>query len=178
MNKQKEEAYMALDAVHYKGEKTTFTFEHFTNIPTKAYNGFQHFGEPVLESKKVQDLLNKISDPKLEGTKQTVKITPGYKDNFAAAINFIAKSAMPLSKISRLIYEVAQQEEPKNFARGTRYQERGRGCFHHGGGRNAGRGERGRGRGRSGARGGRGIGGCHVPYITPQTWATMSYEEQ
>jgi hypothetical protein len=36
MNKQKEEAHSALDAVHYKGE-----WSNFTNILTKAYNALQ-----------------------------------------------------------------------------------------------------------------------------------------
>lgn len=41
MNKQKEEAHSALDAVHYKGEWSNFTFKHFTNTLTKAYNALQ-----------------------------------------------------------------------------------------------------------------------------------------
>jgi hypothetical protein len=77
MNKQKEEAYAALDAVHYKGERSTFTFEHFTNILTKAYNDLQRFGEPVIETKKVRDLLSKITDPRLDAAKQTIRITLG-----------------------------------------------------------------------------------------------------
>jgi hypothetical protein len=98
LTKQKEEAYAAIDAVHYKGEKMTFTFEHLINILTKAYNDLQRFGEPVLEAKKVRDLLVKITDPRLEAVKQTVKITAGYKYNFAAAVNFLAESVIPLSK--------------------------------------------------------------------------------
>lgn len=38
LTKQKNKTYAALDAVHYKGGPTTFTFEQFTNIITKAYN--------------------------------------------------------------------------------------------------------------------------------------------
>jgi hypothetical protein len=53
LNKQKEDAYKALDVVHYKGERSTFAFEHFAGIMTKAYNNLQSYGEPVLESKKV-----------------------------------------------------------------------------------------------------------------------------
>lgn len=74
------------------------TFEHLINILTKAYNDLQCFGEPVLEAKKVGDLLVKITDPRLEAVKQTVKITAGYKYNFAAAVNFLAESVIPLSK--------------------------------------------------------------------------------
>ncbi len=181
MNKQKEEAYTALEAVHYKGEKTTFTFEHFTNILTKAYNDLHRYGEPVLESKKVRDLLAKIQDPRLEGAKQTVRITQGYKDNFAAAINFIAESVIPLARTSRSISEV--MTEGRGQGRGTRLARGGR--THRGderaGGRYTQRGGRGRGRGYRGRyynRGGRNISARNVPYITPQDWSNMSYEEQ
>jgi hypothetical protein len=113
LTKQKEEACAAIDAVHYKGEKTTFTFEHFTNILTKAYNDLQCFGEPVLEAKKVRDLLVKITDPKLEAAKQTVKITAGYKDNFAAAVNFLAESIIPLPKsTNRSIMDINTDYKP------------------------------------------------------------------
>ncbi len=59
LNKQKEESYKTIEGVHYKGERTTFTFEHFTVILTKGYNDLQCYGEPVLEAKKVRDLLSK-----------------------------------------------------------------------------------------------------------------------
>jgi hypothetical protein len=32
LNKQKEETYKAIEAVHYKGEQATFTFDHFSGI--------------------------------------------------------------------------------------------------------------------------------------------------
>jgi hypothetical protein len=34
LNKQKEEAYKTIEGLHYKGERTTFTFEHFTGLLT------------------------------------------------------------------------------------------------------------------------------------------------
>jgi hypothetical protein len=55
MNKQKEEAYQIVENLHYKGERATFTFEHFTGQLTKAYNDLQRYGEPIIESKKVRD---------------------------------------------------------------------------------------------------------------------------
>ncbi len=80
--KQNDEAFAALDSVQYKGEGITFTFWAFQN-------DLQSFGELVLESKKVWDLLTKITDPKLEVAKQTVHITKCYNINFEAAINFL-----------------------------------------------------------------------------------------
>jgi hypothetical protein len=66
LNKQKGETYKVIEGLHYKGERATFTFEHFTGLLTKSYNDLQCFGEPVLETKKVRDLLSKVTDPKLE----------------------------------------------------------------------------------------------------------------
>jgi hypothetical protein len=72
LNKQKEDTYKTIESVHYKGERATFTFEHFSGILTKGYNDLQRYGEPVLEAKKVRDLLSKITDPKLESAKQAI----------------------------------------------------------------------------------------------------------
>ncbi len=60
------------------------------------------YWEPVLETKKLRDLLSKIQDPKLEAAKQTICITAGYKDNLAASVNFLAESAPPPNKGSRM----------------------------------------------------------------------------
>jgi len=88
--------YAALDAILFKRDQATFTFEHLASIMTKAFSDLHRFREPVIESKKVQDLLSKISDPKLEAAKQTIHITLGYRENFAA-MNFLAQSVVPLS---------------------------------------------------------------------------------
>jgi hypothetical protein len=101
LNKQKEDAYKALDVVHYKGERSTFAFEHFAGIMTKAYNNLQSYGEPVLESKKVWDLLTKVTDPRLESAKQAIHINDAYKNNFSMEVNFLAQSVEPLEKTQR-----------------------------------------------------------------------------
>jgi hypothetical protein len=84
--------------VHYKGERSTFTFENFSGTLTKAYNDLQHYGKPVLESKKVRDLLLKISDLKLESSIQAIRINNTYKNDFALAVNFLAESIETLDK--------------------------------------------------------------------------------
>jgi hypothetical protein len=107
-NKQKEDAYKAIDMVHYKGERSTFTFEHFTGILTKAYNYLQHYGEPVLESKKVRDLLTKIAYQKLESCKQAIRINSTYKNDFALAVNFLAESVETVDKTkTRFVGEIS-----------------------------------------------------------------------
>jgi hypothetical protein len=92
MNKQKEDAYKLIEHLHYKGERATFTFKHFSGQLTKAYNDLQQYNEPILESKRVKDLLNKIKDPKLKSAKQAICINPAYKNDFSMALNFLAES--------------------------------------------------------------------------------------
>ncbi len=116
LNKQKEETYKLIENVHYKGERATFTFEHFTGILTKGYNDLQRYGEPVLEAKKVRDLLSKISDPKLESAKQAVQINAQYKNNFDLAINFLAESVETLDKSK--VRMVAEKQSHVNSAHG------------------------------------------------------------
>jgi hypothetical protein len=182
LNKQKEETYKMIENVHYKGERTTFTFEHFTGILTKGYNDLQRYGEPVLEAKKVRDLLSKISDPKLESAKQAVRINAQYKNNFDLAINFLAESVETLDRSK--VRMVAETQSHVHFAHGrggrnntqsgrtggrtTRGRGRfGRGTRNHGG---HGRGGRGRGRGKSDE--------STNNYIPPSEWNAMSPQQR
>ena len=174
LNKQKEDAYKALDVVHYKGERSTFTFEHFAGIMTKAYNDLQRYGEPVLENKKVRDLLSKISDPRLESAKQAIRINEAYKNNFSMAVNFIAQSVEPLEKAQRrTIAEVSSNRgRPSHAIRGRgRFSRGGRGTpgqTHGGQGRGGRSGRNNRGRGRSQA----------TTYIPPAEWNAMTSEQR
>jgi hypothetical protein len=171
MNKQKEEAYQIIENIHYKGERATFTFEHFTGQLTKAYNDPQRYGEPIIESKKVQDLLNKITDPRLEGAKQVIRINQEYENNFTMAINFLSESVDTSGKGKpRMRSNVSQGG--RNNGRGYAPSNRGQGQSGHSrspiGGRFQHRGNNdyylgGRGRGGRGARGNRGR-GCQAHY--------------
>lgn len=78
-----------------KGWAETFTFEHVTGIIRNAYNDLQHYGEPKVKTKKVHNLLNKFTGPKLESAKQVIQISEVYKKNFSMAINFLAQSVEP-----------------------------------------------------------------------------------
>jgi hypothetical protein len=185
LNKQKEEAYKTIDNLHYKGERTTFTFEHFTGLLTRSYNDLQRFGEPVLESKKVRDLLAKISDPKLESAKQAIRINIDYKNNFSMAINFLAESVDGADRNRVRIISGVQQGNSEQGHRGGRgFRGRGRHAGrhnHHIGGRNhggngRGGGRRGRGRITSGTNGGRSV--STNTYIPPSEWNAMTPEQK
>lgn len=77
-----------------------------------------NYGELIIETKKVRDILSKISDSRLDLMKKSVFITLGYRQNLAAAITFLAESVIPLTKVNpRQIKEI--QREGKNRGRGT-----------------------------------------------------------
>ena len=184
LTKQKEDAYKVIDHLHYKGERATFTFEHFTGLMTKSYNDLQHFNEPVLESKKVIDLLSKITDPKLESAKQVIKINQQYRNDFVLLVNFLAESVETLDRGKTcMISEITQARGGAGRNQGGRFgcNNRGRG---RGGGRNhsnQGQGHQNVGYGRGG-QGGRGRGGRNSDsasiYIPPAEWNAMTSEQK
>jgi hypothetical protein len=190
LNKQKEEAYKILKNLHYKGERATFTFEHFSGLLTKAYNDLQRYGEPIIESKKVRDLLNKITDPKLESAKQAVKINSNYKNNFTMAINFIAESVDTLDQAKTR--GISEMTRGNTFSRGRGNNgNNGRSQRHN---RTSGRGHQNNSRlhgglGRGGTRRGRGRGrgrynqdnydrSANSGYIPPAEWHAMTHEQR
>ncbi len=184
MNKQKEDAYKTIEHLHYKGERATFTFEHFSTQLTKAYNDLQRYNEPILESKKVRDLLNKISDPRLESAKQAIRINHAYKNDFNMALNFLAESVDTHDKGKpRMISGMqsnsrgGRSSQARGYHRGGRIGRTGRFIHHRGGNRyHGGQGRGGRtGRGRDG----RGTGvddatNTNSTYIPPSEWNAMT----
>jgi hypothetical protein len=180
-----EEAYKVIDSLHYKGERTTFMFEHFTGLLTRSYNDLQCFGEPVLESKEVWDLLAKISNPKLDSAKQAIWINVDYKNDFSMAINFLAErvETVDLNKTHNI--SGIQQGNYEHFNRGGRGN---RGRVHHSGrhnnqngrgnhvGNGRGGGQRGRGHTNGANNGGRSV--STKTYIPPSEWNAMMPEQK
>jgi hypothetical protein len=197
MNKQKEEAYRITQNLHFKGERATFTFEHFTGQLTKAYNDLQHYGEPIIESKKVHDLLNKITDPWLEGAKQVIKINQDYKNDFTMAINFLSESVDTSDKGKPgMISNVGQggRNNGRGYSlnnrrhgrggrnrtpNGERFQYRSSNEYYHGGQARGGRGGRGnRGQGRQTHSGRDGNDSSVNTYVPPAEWNTMTQQQR
>ncbi len=52
-NRNVEDAYAALERIHYEGERKGFTFEKFVEKHNEAFLELSRYGEPVLETKKV-----------------------------------------------------------------------------------------------------------------------------
>ncbi len=190
LNREIEEAYAALDHLHYKREYANFTFEDYVTQLTKNYNILERHDEIVSEETKVRNLLKKITDPALEAAKQAVRINEQYKSDFAAAANFLSASIVPLTK-----------GRDRNVSSFSRNSNRGGGGKPRGRGSSRGRGRntqqqsggyqqsgsyQGRGRGgRSYQHGGRGRGGCggrynntNTSYVSPDEWSRMSREQR
>jgi hypothetical protein len=84
-NRNVEDAYAALEHIHYKGERKGFNFEKFVEKHNEAYLELSRYGEPVLETKKVRDFLTRINAPELAAAKQQVRATPALLANFQEA---------------------------------------------------------------------------------------------
>jgi hypothetical protein len=102
-NRNIEDAYAMLDRLSYGGEKWGFTFEKFLERHMDCYLELERFNEPVLETKKVRDLLNRIKAPELAAAKQQVKATDRLANSFEEAANFLALSIVPLKAVTRQV---------------------------------------------------------------------------
>lgn len=182
MNREIEEAYTALDNLHYKKEYANFTFEDYVTQLTKNYNILERHDEFVSEETKVRNLLKKITDPTLEAAKQAVRINEQYKRDFAAAANFLSATIVPLTKGRDRNVSSFSRNSSRGGGRGQPYSGRGRGR----GRSQQGGGYQGRGRGgRFTQHGGRGRGGrggryanTNTSYVTPEEWSRMSREQR
>ena len=105
-----EEAYATLESLHYEGERRGFTFEKFVEKHNEAYLELERYGEPVLETKKVRDLIRHINSPELTAAIQQVKVNPAFLANFQQAVNFIALSVPTVKQSLRNIGAVEQQQ--------------------------------------------------------------------
>jgi hypothetical protein len=166
-NRNVKDAYATLDRLSYEGEKRGFTFEKFLERHLDSYLELERFNEPVLETKKVRDLLTRIKAPELAAAKQQVRATDRLSNSFEEAANFLALSIVPLKVATR---QVASTATTPSTTTAT-------GSSHSGGGQGGGRGK-GRGRGRGHVRGGRGRGRLRTTYYTPDEWYNLSQDQR
>jgi hypothetical protein len=69
---QKAKAYENLAQARYRGERQNFEFSNYVQIHQDAHNELLELGEPVPETKKVQDFLSGILDFRLHVDKDIV----------------------------------------------------------------------------------------------------------
>jgi len=184
-NRNVDEAYRTLDSIFYEGEKKGFNFEKFIEKHNECYLELDRHGEPVLESKKVQDLLSRIKAPELQATVQTVRANEDMTEDFQRAANFLALSIRPIAKQNqRIIGEVSTRmhgNQSRGFGRGRNSSGRSisLSSSYYGGRDNRGRG-RGRAYGRN--RGGRtnyqARGNVHTGYYNQDEWYNLSIDQK
>lgn len=179
-NRNVDDAYSLLDKLSCTGERKGFTFEKIVEKHMECFLELARFNEPILESKKVRDFLNRIMAPELQASVQQVKATVALMTDFKQATNFISLSVNSIKQQNRNIGSLTSKGNRKNNrARGQGHHPRGgQGQFQRRS--NTGRG-RGRGRthqqqtdrGRGGARGNLSLG-----YYTPEEWQELSPDQR
>jgi hypothetical protein len=157
----KAAAYAAFKRAECKGAKN-FDFELYRRIHNQAHSDLVRYGEPIPETKKVKDFLDRITDPTLQPVKYTIAGFTHLMQSFHDAANYIG-NIIDLNKKS----DYNAQNVSSTF---TGRGGRGRG---HGKGRNNGRG--GHGRGKGCGRGGRNANGNANPghWISSEEWNNM-----
>jgi hypothetical protein len=84
----KAAAYAAIKRAKYKGAKN-FDYEFYRRIYTQAHSDLARYGEPVPETKKVKDFLDRITDSTLQPVKYTIAGFTHLRQNFHEAANYI-----------------------------------------------------------------------------------------
>lgn len=158
----KDQAYAAIAAARYHGEKKRFSFETYVTIHQDAYADLEQYGEVVSEEKRVRDLLTGIKDnaPATNAAKGTILATPNLRTSFANAVAHLA-TTLQLSQSTLDTRNVSSSQTTREGNDG------GRGG--HGGGRSRGRGRGGRGRGR---------GRTYLGSYSPDQWRQLSSEDK
>jgi len=154
----KDNAYAAIAAAKYYGERKKFSFETYVMIHQESYADLVQYGEVNLEEKRVCDLLQGIKDnsPAANAAKGTILTTPPLRNNFNNAVSHLA-TTLQLSMYLNLLRNIGSTTTNGKWKDGCR-----------GGNRSGIQGRGGRGR------------GCNI-YLgsyTPEQWRKLSKEDK
>lgn len=149
---KKQKAYAIIRDTKYTG-KNRFTFQQFVDRLQGAYNDLEVAGEPVAETKKVQDMLTACQDTRLTTAIDLILGDPTKNNNFTVAQQYLQS----------MVNFKRHPTESRNLSAVSS----GRG------------GGRGRGRGRAGGRG-KGRSGERKPnhHYSRDEWLAMSEEQR
>ena len=98
--RSKQQCYEAIAKAMYKGHSRTFDFTAYVTIHQKAHQDLTRLGEPVPENKKVQDLLNGITDPQCANIKLGVLSNHVHMNDFLQTVNICTSAINLLIKIT------------------------------------------------------------------------------
>jgi len=152
----KDNAYAAIAAAKYHGERKKFSFETYVTIHQEAYADLIQYGEVISEEKRVRDLLQGIKDnsASANAAKGTVLATPTLRNNFNNAVAHLATTL----QLSMSLNDSRNISLANTGGRGRGGRDSNRG----------GRGGRGRGRGRN----------TYLGSYSPEQWRKLSREEK
>jgi hypothetical protein len=88
----KDQAYAAIAAVKYYGDRKKFTFKTYVTIHKDSYADLSQYGEIISEEKRVRDLLQGIKDnlAAANAAKGTILTTPTLCNSFENAVAHLA----------------------------------------------------------------------------------------
>ncbi len=161
----KDNAYAAIAAAKYYGERKKFTFETYVAIHQDAYSDLEQYEVVISEEKRVRDLLTNIKDTSTAASavKGTILATPHLRNNFANAVAHLS-TTLQLGQSMQEPRNISSTQSGRGPSNQNQYQSgRGRG----------GRGNKQRGRGRG--RGGRNI---YLGSYAPNDWRNLSSEDK
>ena len=90
---RKKKAYAALKALSYEGPRKHWTLSQYTAGHQHAHNELEDCGEPVPETKKVDDWLTGIAAPELQAGKDFIQGDPVKLNSFETAHQYLGALA-------------------------------------------------------------------------------------
>jgi len=135
----KDQAYAAIAAAKYYGDRKKITFETYVMIHQDAFADLSQYGEIISEEKRVCDLLQGIKDNSAaaNAAKGTILATPTLRNSFDNAVAHLATMLQLNMSMNdtRNISATGTQNNQGRGGQGGRYYNRGG----RGGGRGRGR---------------------------------------
>jgi hypothetical protein len=91
---KKARAYKSIATATYSGTSQRYTFDKYLETHQKAHVTLADLGEPIAESKKVDDFLKGITDPRLTTNKQIIDSDQTKLNNFEACAQYLKTSVL------------------------------------------------------------------------------------
>jgi hypothetical protein len=98
----KMKAYASIRDAHYKGERNNLGFQNYVQIQQDAHSDLELLKEPIPETKKVDDFLAGIIDPRLQNGKDNSIGDDEKLANFLLCQAFI--SSLSHKSLAKTVY--------------------------------------------------------------------------
>jgi hypothetical protein len=91
---KKAKAYKSIATATYSGTSQRYTFDKYLEAHQKAHVTLAELGEPIAETKKVDDFLKGITDPRLTTYKQIIDSDQSKLNDFEACAQYLKTSVL------------------------------------------------------------------------------------